>query len=113
MRVIQYPHYLYRIANSTESSKDADGNYIEPETTIEFLSICREETDGRGREFKATDGNVIKSTSVIYFPKSDIEIKDGETVLISNQPDTLEENIRIKGTVLKFDKGQLNSRLWL
>lgn len=46
----QYPHYLFAVVAGGESVQDENGNWSESNTTNTFVSMCREETDGRGSE---------------------------------------------------------------
>lgn len=108
--VKQYPHYLFAILGG-ESVQDKDGNWIEPETNIQFLSMCREETDGRGNEIQVAGGTFRKFTSLIQLPKGTQAIEDGTDVFVANDADGA--SVRVKGVSLKFDCGQLHSRLWV
>ncbi len=108
--VIQYPHYLFALTTG-ESIQDENGYWTEENKTIVFLSKCREETDGRGQEIQSADGTYHKFSSIIQIPKGDLMIKEGTEVYVANKEDGTD--IRIKGIALKFDKGQLHSRLWL
>lgn len=71
---------------------------------------CREDTDGRGSEIQVAGGTFHKYTSLIQMPKG-IKIEEGTSVFVSNDESGVD--VRIKGRVLKFDNGQLHSRLWL
>ena len=73
--------------------------------------MCREETDGRGQEVQTADGTYRKYSSIIQIPKGDLTIDDGTSVFVSDHEDG--SGARIKGVALKFDKGQLHSRLWV
>lgn len=105
----QYPHFLFMVS-ATETGRDSKGNYVEPTKFTVFLSECREETNGRGRQI-ARGGQFVIFSSLIQLPISCVPIKEGTKVFISN--DSTGTDIRIKGTVLKFDKGQLHNRLWI
>ncbi len=105
----QYPHYLFMVSAS-EAQMNKKGTYIEPSKSTIFLSECREETNGKGRQI-VRGGQFIIFSSLIQLPISCVPIKEGTKVFISN--DSTGNDIRIKGTVLKFDKGQLHNRLWL
>nr|DAJ36649.1 MAG TPA: hypothetical protein [Caudoviricetes sp.] len=108
--VIQYPHYLFALTTG-ESMQDENGYWTEEEGEFVFLSKCREETDGRGQEIQAADGTYHKFSSIVQIPKGDLMIKEGTEVYVANKEDGTD--IRIKGIALKFDKGQLHSRLWI
>ena len=50
-------------------------------------------------------------SSLIQLPKGTRKISEGTKVVITN--DQLGEDERIQGEVMKFDQGQLHSRLWV
>lgn len=131
--VRQYPHYLFATL-SEESRQDENGNWTLGGQRVVFLSICREETDGRGQEVQTADGRYRKFSSVIQIPKSAkiprevgedphgspsnshgksavLDIREGTSVFVADSADG--SGIRIEGVVLKFDRGQLHSRLWV
>lgn len=107
--VKQYPHYLFAILGG-DSIQDENGNWIVPDATPQFVSMCREETDGRGNEIQVAGGTFRKYSSLIQLPKGTPKIEDGTSVYVADTDGT---NIRVKGISLKFDKGQLHSRLWV
>lgn len=110
MVITQYPHYLFALT-SGESVQDENGYWTDEEQKAVFLSKCREETDGRGQEVQVADGTYRKFSSLIQIPYGDLEVKEGTSVFVSDREDG--SGIRITGPVLKFDKGQLHSRLWV
>lgn len=111
MSVKQYPYYLY-VHQVTGSSQDENGDFVQGTESWVFHSMCREETNGKGAEVRTEDGDNIIFSSVMYLPKGTTEITAGTEVTVSNI-ESSESEIRIKGDVLKFDKGQLNCRLWV
>ena len=115
MNVKQYPHYLFVIIGG-EATRDDDGNWVgggEPEARL--VSVCREETNGRGNEIRAGDGKFYRFSSLVQMPVKGTEgtfgITEGSTVFVADFSDGTRE--RVKGKVLKFDKGQLHCRLWV
>lgn len=106
----QYPHYLF-VVKSGESVQDEKGNWINTENENVFVSMCREETNGRGSEIQVGGGQYHRFESLIQLPKGSPKVDVGATVFVANNKDGSEE--RIKGEVLKFDSGQLHSRLWV
>lgn len=108
--VKQYPHFLF-IEEATESIQDADGNWTESTVSRKFISMCREESDGRGTEFQVAGGEYHKATSVIQCPKNCPKVGKGVKVLIANDPECAD--VRIEGICLNFDPAQLHSRLWV
>lgn len=108
----QYPHKLYLEAlPATNSTQDGDGNYDAQSSTPTLLGDCREETDGRGREIQGIDGKSYRYSSVIYLPKSAQDLRFGDVVFVRDAVTSTTN--RIKGNVLKFDRGQLHCRIWL
>lgn len=108
--VKQYPHYLY-VVETTATERDAKGNYIPSTETERFVSNCREETNGKGRVIER-GGEFIVYSSLIQLPLNSETIKEGSVVKIYDVNDDI-PILRIKGKVLKFDKGQLHNRLWI
>jgi len=106
----QYPHYLY-IVETAETQRDAKGNYIPSIETERFVSNCREETNGKGRLIER-GGEFIVFSSLIQLPSSCETIKEGSMVQVYDINNDI-PILRIKGKVLKFDKGQLHNRLWI
>jgi len=107
----QYPHYLFAIVAGGESVQDDEGNWIDSETTTEFISACREETNGRGAEIQVAGGTFHQFTSLIQLPKDSPKIEVGTNIFVAD--DENGSDVRIQGVVLKFDKGQLHNRLWV
>lgn len=110
MVIKQYPHYLFAFTTG-ESVQDENGYWTDESQQTVFLSMCREETDGRGSEVQTADGTYRKFSSLIQIPKGALIIEEGASVFVAENEDG--SGIRIKGTALKFDKGQLHSRLWV
>lgn len=108
--VKQYPHYLF-IESSSESFQDTDGSFVECEVSRNFLSMCREESNGGGSQNQVAGGDYHKSSSLIQLPKSCPKVDKGTKIIVANDPECVD--IRIEGEVLNFDKTQLHSRLWV
>ena len=108
--VEQYPHFLF-VINGGESMQDEDGNWTQQEETIEFVSKCREETNGKGSQIQVAGGKFHVFASLIQLPKSTLLIGDGTTVFVTN--DEAGKSVRVKGDSLKYDVGQLHLRLWV
>lgn len=112
--ITQYPHYLY-MREVSEGTQDNSGNWVNnggsPSGWV-LHSMCREETNGKGSTINGTDGKAVVYSSTVYIPRGAGEIKEGTEVVVSQFNDP-EDGVRIKGQILKFDKGQLNNRLWV
>ena len=116
--VKQYPHYLYYKQLSGDSYQDDDNNWVTPDPTWALHSMCREETNGAGRQINGIDGKAIVFSSSVYMPKDTVKIPEGTEILVSGSDSEYEVGkeqgpIRVKGTILKFDPNQLNCRLWV
>ena len=109
--IAQYPHYLY-IHVVGQATQDAEGNWTNPADDWKLHSMCREETNGKGEVINGADGRSVVYSSVIYLPKSAVEIQDGTEIVVSQFNDP-EDGVRIKARVIKCDTGQLNKRLWV
>jgi hypothetical protein len=109
--IIQYPHYLFSVTATGESVQDENGNWTEAQESVEFVSMCREETNGQGAQIQIAGGTFYVFASLIQLPKNSPRVEIGTTVFVAN--DEAGSDIRIKGQSLKFDNGQLHSRLWV
>lgn len=107
----QYPHYLF-VHQVSESYKDDDGNWTEPGESFVLHSMCREEPNGKGNTVNVADGNVVVFASNVFLPKGVESIAVGTNVIICDSNDVTDRS-RIKGSVLRFNVGQLNAKLWL
>ncbi len=110
MAVKQYPHYLF-VYSSGEARQNEDGTWENTTSVLKFHSFCREETNGGGQEVQVAGGIFRRYSSLIQLPKCGDNVGEGTSVIVANNSDG--SDIRIKGQVLKFDKGQLHSRIWL
>lgn len=109
-RIEQYPHYLFSL-ETTEAYRDDDGNWIAGSTQLMYVGRCREETNGKGSQIQLAGGEFRMYSSLVQMPKGTRKISEGVDVVITN--DQLGEDERMKGEIMKFDQGQLHSRLWL
>jgi len=107
--VSQYPHFLFYV-NAVEAIRDSYGNYTQPTNETFFYSMCREETNGKGRQIQV-GGEQLVFSSLIQLPANSVTLKEGTKVLI--YADVNKVTMRIEGIVLKFDKGQLHNRIWI
>lgn len=108
--ITQYPHYLL-VKAVTDSTQDENGNWTEASETWVLQSFCREQTNGKGSVVNGPDGKAIVFASVIHLPLECESVAVGSEVIVSNSES--EDDARIKGTVLKYDTGQLHCRLWV
>jgi hypothetical protein len=111
MALKQYPHYLFAIVAGGESVQDENGNWSDSESTPTLLSVCREETNNRGTELQVAGGTFHVFASLIQLPKNATKVEVGTSIFVSDNADGT--GVRIQGVVLKFDDGQLHSRLWI
>lgn len=109
--VKQYPHFLFAVIPCGESIQDENGDWSDSGATNVFISMCREETDGRGSEIQVAGGTFRRFTSLVQLPKGAQRVEDGTSVFVADNADG--SGIRVTGTALKFDDGQLHSRIWV
>ncbi|MCF2498398.1 hypothetical protein [Dyadobacter chenhuakuii] len=105
--VKQYP-YILQVLQLTGGGFDGDGNPIP--STEEFVdhAKCRDEANSAGKQINLVDGSALVFDSLIQLPKGPALIEVGSMVRV------MEENVvRVKGTVKRFQKDQLHSRLWV
>lgn len=105
----QYPHYLFLETTIGDGVQDANGNWVTGDVIWQFVSICREEPDGRGTEVEV-GGTLHKVTATIHMPKG-ISVPIGAKVVITN--DEVGTDVRRTGVVLNCDPSQLHTRIWL
>lgn len=112
--VRQYNHYLFVqvLGNEEDTKRDEEGNWINDSPSWKFHSVCREETNGKGATIQGVDGKITVFSSLVQLPKGTARISEGTKVLVS-ESNTPEGIIRITGSALKFDPGQLHCRLWV
>ena len=126
----QYPHFLYRKIPGA-ITRDADGNYTDGNSEAwEFVSKCREETNGKGTQVNTSDGRTLVYSSLVQLPQSDtVFVPEGTEVFVAREQLStsslqtltdeglkvlaLSRTIATKGVCLKFDQGRLHSRLWI
>jgi hypothetical protein len=109
--IIQYPHYLFAALAGGEAVQDGDGNWSAWETTCEWISMCREETSGRGSEVQVAGGTFHRFTSLVQLPKGAPKVDVGTSIFVADNADG--SGVRVQGVVLKFDAGQIHSRIWV
>lgn len=105
--VTQYPYTLeeYQVADAVLGTT---GDWSQPDATWVAVSVCRDEGNGGGRLVKLTDGTAIVYSALIQLPKTCPDIPTGARVRVLHETET-----RLEGTVLRFQKDQLHSRLWV
>lgn len=117
----QYPHYLYRYEVG-EATQDENGSWQTASESWVFHSVCREETNGKGIQIQATNGQFITFASLVQLPKGTQRVPEGTLIAVAEMPlepsQLLEEAkaagvIRVSGDCLKFDNGRLHCRIWV
>lgn len=105
--IIQYPYDLY-LSTVTGGGKDDDGNPIPPLTVWNKVGVCRDETDSPGQVRVVTDGVINVSNFIVQIKKMDLIIPVGSEIEVRDG-----SNVRVKGNVKQFRKGQFHSQLWV
>ena len=100
--VEHYPHYLSLVVPSA-SFRNADGDFVEGESHIEFISKCRYETNGAGTQLQVGGGNYIISGATVYAPITDNSamIAKGSTIIVAD--DESRTMVRCEKEVLESD----------
>lgn len=112
MAIKQYPHYLFVSVTSQSQQDPTTGDWTEGGQAWQLYSVCREETNGKGQMINGTDGKAITFSSAMYMPKGTPRIQEGTTIRVTEVNDK-DGQKRVEGSVLKFDNGQLSTRLWV
>ncbi|MDQ6482224.1 hypothetical protein [Dyadobacter sp. LHD-138] len=105
--IIQYPYDLYT-STVIGGGKDEDGNPIPAETAWSKVGICRDETDSKGQVKIVVDGIAYVSNFIVLIKKMELIIAVGTEIEVREGGD-----IRVKGSVKQFRKGQFHSKLWV
>lgn len=110
--VEQYPHYLFLVVPS-ESFRNADGDFVEGESHIEFISKCRYETNGAGTQLQVGGGNYIISGATVYAPitGNSAMIAKGSTIIVAD--DESRTMVRCEKEILESDISSFHLRIWL
>lgn len=107
--VSQYNHTL-KYTTVTPATQDSNGDFVGG-TTDTIVKPCRYEPTNGSAFIMGADGQQVVYSGTVYMPLgnsiafgSDIEVWGFEdNVLV----------LKVKGTVKRFDRGQLNQRIWL
>lgn len=106
--MVRYPHVLQGAAG-TVAVQDENGYYPAEETLQwQTLSLCRSEVNGSGNKVSGVDGSDTVYSSMVFLPLSAPNVAAGTVVRIMQ--DGAE---RIKGQVLRHERLQMHSRIWL
>jgi len=110
--VKQYPHIL-KLTTAGAATQDSNGNWTTPSASV-TERICRyEPSDGRGGGLiQAADGQQVAYNGVVYMPLGN-SIAFGAYVEVWEVDNTGTPVLKAKGTVKRFDRGQLNQKIWL
>ena len=106
--VRQYP-YTLKVFQETEAVFDQNTADWIPGTAewVEFGN-CRDEINGSGARVTTQDGENYVYSAVVYVPTSAKSINNGVLIQVWDGAE-----MRMKGNVVRFGKGQLNSRIWI
>jgi hypothetical protein len=106
--VSQYPYKLF-VFETTGDYQDANGDWRSGISSWVFISNCRDETNSKASQINLSDETAYVYDSLIQLPKSCPKV---EVNLLAEIRD-LQGNLRVKGTVKRFSRDQLHTRLWL
>lgn len=109
--VSQYPHILkFEAVTAGDPYKDDNGDIIVPKgtkTTIELK--CRFEPNSTGKTIISNNGQSKIYNWDIYMPLFQPDVPNG----IEIKGFLLDGSLKASGTVLRFDRGQMNARAWV
>lgn len=108
MSIKQYP-YTLKVFQETEAVFDQNtGEWIQGSAQWVESGNCRDEINGSGARVTTQDGENYVYSAVIYCPLTTESIGNGAKVEVWDGAE-----MRMKGNVVRFGKGQLNSRIWV
>jgi len=123
----QYYQFLYALTD-TAATQDANGDWSDTDGTWALVTVCREETNGKGSVIQTVDGQSLVFGSLIQIPKGTAKINEGTRVVVTkttlqtpanlNDADFVRNQkitgvIIAEGSVLKCDCGKLHNRVWI
>ncbi len=104
----QYPYTLKAFIESEAVFDQYTGEWTAGSAQWVELGNCRDEINGSGARVTTQDGENYVYSAVIYCPLTTESIGNGVKVEVWDG-----EVMRMKGNVVRFGKGQLNSRIWV
>lgn len=104
--VTQYPHTL-TVTTKVEAARDVNGNWVPGSETSTDYS-CRAEPASGNASIPGDDGNRIYYDWTVYLPLPVPDMMNGAVVTVKDGIKVLSNN-KIK----RFNRGQLNARIWL
>jgi hypothetical protein len=108
--IAQYPHSL-RYSTVTPASQDSNGDWVSG-TTDTIVKPCRYEPANGSAFIFGADGQQVVYSGTVYMPLG-ISIAFGAEVEVWGFDNNKVLVLKVKGTVKRFDRGQLNQRIWL
>lgn len=105
--VKQYPYELYVFTAGESVFDEATGEWVANPETWNFKSKCRDEA-GTGRKITTPDGEAYTYGTLVQLPKGTDGIKSGDRIRVMNG-----SQVRFEGSVVRFSKDQLHSRIWV
>lgn len=123
----QYPHHLYRYSTG-EAEQDGNGAWVQNGGGWQYASRCREETNGRGTRISTADEAAYVFSALIQIPVAECgRIPEGTRVIVTQTKvdaavlsdeawiEAAKESgeVRLDGTVRKYDVGRLHDRCWV
>ncbi|WP_262246960.1 hypothetical protein [Parapedobacter soli] len=110
---VQYPHKLQYIT-SGDPYQDADGNWVNPSESTDWLNAtsletdCRDQPNDKGVKMTVVDGEVLEFGSVVYCELDVPDLSRGDRVRINHG-----SKVRLEGTVKRFSRDEFHCRIWV
>src|SRR5690348_11214450 len=107
--VQQYPHIMQLMLVATDSTQDANGNWVtaDPQESNEDIRCRYETSDGNG--YVVTESGAQEYyDAIVYMPLPVDDIPIGASVTINDCG-----KLKAKGKVKHFNRGFFNARVWL
>ncbi len=106
--VSQYPYKLQKLQGVSASQND-NGHFVNSGSNS-WIDVCNcRNQNAKNKQFNISDSKYLVATFLIHCPLGTEAIKQGQTIRILNQ----DNSIRLQGQVIYSEKKQLHTQIWV
>jgi hypothetical protein len=109
---MQYPDTISFSSSADATYNETTGVWTPGASGTATTANCRYEASGGNGMIVVADGTRINFSGIVYLPKDAPIIKTGSQVTITEKRPGLADNV-MKEKVLRFHRGQMNTRIWV